>query len=68
MRPPSSHGSGIAAWRKDVRPLPPKSAPPSVAGDVPATTAGRSSLWQELKEVRRRSRAPTDSAYSPEPI
>ncbi|RDX56891.1 hypothetical protein OH76DRAFT_1370055 [Lentinus brumalis] len=68
VRPPSSHGSGIAAWRKDVRPLPPKSAPPSVAGDVPATTAGRSSLWQELKEVRRRSRAPTDSAYSPEPI
>ncbi|KAI0721662.1 hypothetical protein C8T65DRAFT_800148 [Cerioporus squamosus] len=66
---PSSYGSGIAAWRKDVRPLPPKSAPPSVAGDVPATTtAGRSSLWQELKEVRRRSRAPTERTYSPEPL
>ena len=65
---PSSYGGGIAAWRKDVRPVPPRSAPPSVAGDVPSTTAGRSSLWQELKEVRRRSRAPTERTYSPEPL
>ena len=65
---PSSYGGGIAAWRKDVRPVPPRSAPPSVAGDVPSTAAGRSSLWQELKEVRRRSRAPTERTYSPEPL
>ncbi|KAI0646947.1 Sfi1 spindle body protein-domain-containing protein [Trametes meyenii] len=54
---------GIAAWRRDVRP--PKSAPPSVVGD-----GGRSSLWDELKEVRRKARAPTatERAYSPEPL
>ncbi|KAI0670486.1 Sfi1 spindle body protein-domain-containing protein [Trametes maxima] len=54
---------GIAAWRKDVRP--PKSAPPSVVGD-----GGRSSLWDELKEVRRKARAPTatERAYSPDPL
>ena len=65
---PSSYRGGIEAWRKEVRPVPPKSAPPSVAGDVPARSGGRSSLWQELKEVRRRSRAPTERMYSPEPL
>ncbi|TBU50663.1 hypothetical protein BD309DRAFT_944429 [Dichomitus squalens] len=64
---PPAYGGGISAWRKDVRPLPPKSAPPSIAGDV-ASNRGRSSLWQELKEVRRRSRAPTEHTYSPEPL
>ncbi|KAI8998736.1 Sfi1 spindle body protein-domain-containing protein [Trametes punicea] len=57
---PSAYG-GITTWRRDVRP--PKSAPSSVAGDAP-----RSSLWNELKEVRRKSRAPTERAYSPEPL
>ncbi|KAH9946207.1 uncharacterized protein BXZ73DRAFT_86381 [Epithele typhae] len=62
---------GIVAWRREVRPgtVPPKSAPPSVVGEqVPGTTRG--SLWQELKEVRRRSRsrAPTERDRSPEPL
>ncbi|KAI0374779.1 hypothetical protein BV20DRAFT_1010391 [Pilatotrama ljubarskyi] len=60
--PPSvSAFGGIAAWRRDVRP--PKSAPSSVAGD-----GARSSLWSELKEVRRKARAPTERAYSPDPL
>ncbi|KAI0361981.1 hypothetical protein OH77DRAFT_1388452 [Trametes cingulata] len=61
--PPSSASAygGIAAWRRDVRP--PKSAPSSVAGD-----GARSSLWSELKEVRRKARAPTERAYSPDPL
>ncbi|OJT15746.1 hypothetical protein TRAPUB_4382 [Trametes pubescens] len=63
---PSSSSSafgGIAAWRRDVRP--PKSAPPSVVGEG----APRSSLWDELKEVRRKARTParTERAYSPPP-
>ncbi|KAI0781045.1 hypothetical protein BD413DRAFT_462348 [Trametes elegans] len=53
--------TGIAAWRRDVRP--PKSAPSSVAGD-----GARSSLWNELREVRRKARAPTERACSPEPL
>ncbi|KAI0664914.1 Sfi1 spindle body protein-domain-containing protein [Cubamyces menziesii] len=61
-RAPSSVYGGIARWQRDVvRPL--KSAPSSVAGDPP-----RSSLWSELKEVRRKARAPTERAYSPEPL
>ncbi|KAI0637076.1 hypothetical protein C8Q77DRAFT_1215897 [Trametes polyzona] len=61
--PPSSASAfgGIAAWRREVRP--PKSAPSSVAGD-----RARSSLWSELKEVRRKARAPTERAYSPDPL
>ncbi|KAI1795981.1 hypothetical protein LXA43DRAFT_697884 [Ganoderma leucocontextum] len=72
---PPAYGGGISAWRKDIHPLSTtKSAPPSVAGDVLSVAnlnpgRGRSSLWQELKEVRRRprSRAPTECTYSPEP-
>ncbi|KAI0748015.1 hypothetical protein C8Q80DRAFT_1104403 [Daedaleopsis nitida] len=68
---PPAYRKGIEAWRKEVRPNPPppKSAPPSVMGDAPAG-GGRGSLWEELKEVRtrRRSRAPTERTYSPEPL
>ncbi|OSD01620.1 hypothetical protein PYCCODRAFT_1445611 [Trametes coccinea BRFM310] len=60
-RPATSVYGGIAAWRKEVRP--PKSAPPSVVGD-----GARSSLWSELREVRRKSRAPTERAFSPDPL
>ncbi|KAI0831195.1 Sfi1 spindle body protein-domain-containing protein [Trametes gibbosa] len=63
LPPPSSASAfgGVAAWRREVRP--PKSAPSSVAGD-----AARSSLWHELKEVRRKARAPTERARSPAPL
>ncbi|KAM5538990.1 hypothetical protein V8D89_007213 [Ganoderma adspersum] len=72
---PPAYGGGISAWRKDIRaPSTMKSASPSVAGDALSTAnmnvnPGRSSLWQELKEVRRRprSRAPTERTHSPEP-
>lgn len=74
---PPAYGGGISAWRKDIRPLSTiESAPPSIVGDALSTVnidlnanPGRSSLWQELKELRRRprSRAPTERTHSPEP-
>lgn len=78
----SVYRDGIAAWRAEIRPL--KSAPSTVAGDERDRDRGRdrderrsergggkSSLWQELREVRKKSRSRagtvTERTCSPEP-